>query len=92
MIQIYFLVFPSDVVQPLFDMANPESEIFKQLELQFKNGRIYKKKSVCMILYLSSAIKMGDFLSKRVCSNSKSLAITYLLGPSNHSIDNKRHL
>ena len=34
-------VFPSDAIQPLFDMANPNSEIFKKLDNQMKtNGKI----------------------------------------------------
>ena len=34
-------VFPSDAIQPLFDMANPHSEIFKKLDHQMKtNGKI----------------------------------------------------
>ena len=37
---ITILVFPSEVIQPLFDMANPESEIYKQLDHQFKTTGI----------------------------------------------------
>ena len=34
-------VFPSDAIQPLFDLANPHSEIFKKLDHQMKtNGKI----------------------------------------------------
>ena len=34
-------VFPSDAIQPLFDLANPQSEIFKKLDHQMKtSGKI----------------------------------------------------
>lgn len=31
-------VFPSDVIQPLFDLANPNSEIYRRLDEQIKLG------------------------------------------------------
>jgi hypothetical protein len=31
-------VFPSEIIQPLFDMANPESEIYRALDHQMKTS------------------------------------------------------
>lgn len=37
----FYLVFPSETIQPLFDMANPDSEIFRSLDQQMKtSGRV----------------------------------------------------
>ncbi len=31
-------MFPSEIIQPLFDMANPESEIYRALDHQMKTS------------------------------------------------------
>jgi hypothetical protein len=33
-----YAVFPSEIIQPLFDMANPESEIYRALDHQMKTS------------------------------------------------------
>ena len=30
-------VFPSEIIQPLFDMANPNSDIYRAMEKEFKS-------------------------------------------------------
>jgi hypothetical protein len=35
---LIYAVFPSEIIQPLFDMANPESEIYRALDHQMKTS------------------------------------------------------